>query len=95
MAFRHQGYLTAPNDIPLGLTDEEAALIARYKPRAPDGDRVPMPTKADWIRLPFKDVVREDGMYRRILFIDATFERMANEISRLKAYFGCERRYRI
>lgn len=94
MAFRHQGFLTAPHDLPLPLTDQEAALIARFKPRAPDEDRVPMPQKADWIKLPFKDVLSEHG-YRRVLFIDTTFERMAMEIYRLKALFGCEKRFRI
>ena len=92
---RHQGFLTAPNDIPLPLTPSEMAVMARYKPRAPDANTVPMPKNTDWIRLPFKDVWEDSSTCRRILYIDYIFERAANEATRLKAYFGCERRYRI
>ena len=92
---RHQGFLTAPNDIPLPLTNQEMAVMARYKPKAPEGNTVPMPKNPDWISLPFKDVWTESSTCRRILFIDYMFEKAANEAARLKDHFGCARRYRI
>lgn len=92
---RHQGYLTAPHDIPLPLTNQEMVILARYKPISPEPNTVPMPKKSDWVRLPFKDVFNENGKFRRILFVDYMFERAANEASRLKALFGCDRRHRI
>ena len=92
---RHQGYLTAPHDIPLPLTNSEVAILARYKPISPAGNTVPMPKNADWVRLPFKDEFNENGKFRRILFVDYMFERAANEAQRLKSLFGCERRHRI
>ena len=91
----HQGYLTAPNDLPCPLTDQEMAIIARYKPRAPEANTVPMPKNADWIRLPFKDVWKDGNRLTRILYIDYVFERAATEALRLKSAFGCERRFRI
>ena len=87
---RHQGFLTAPNDIPLPLTPSEMAIMARYKPVAPQANTVPMPKNPDWINLPFRDV-RELGNVRRIILIDYVFERAANEAVRLKEYFGCLR----
>lgn len=94
--FSHQGYLTAPHDIPLPLTDGEFALLCKHKPKAPEGNLVPMPRNSNWIRLPFKDVWdEEDQRYRRILFIDYFLERASNEIYRLRTSFGCERRFRI
>ena len=92
---RHQGFLTAPNDIPLPLTPSEMAVMARYKPKAPDGSTVPMPKNPDWIQLPFKDVFSDSSTSRRIILIDYLFERAANEAVRLKAFFGCERRFKI
>ncbi len=94
--FSHQGFLTADHDIPLPLTDAEFALICKHKPKAPEGNTVPMPNKVDWLRLPFKDVWDDEAQkYRRYLFIDYMLERAANEIFRLRAYFGCDRRFRI
>ena len=92
---RHQGFLTAPNDIPLPLTPSEMAVMARYKPKAPEGNTVPMPKNPDWLQLPFKDVFEASGNCRRIVLIDYLFERAANEAVRLKTFFGCERRFRI
>ena len=91
----HQGFLTAPNDLPLPLTDQEMAVMARYKPKAPEGNTVPMPKRNDWISLPFKDCYQEGNRVQRILHIDYLFERAAAEALRLKAFFGCEKRYRI
>ncbi len=94
--FSHQGYLTADHDIPLPLTDEEFVLLCRHKPKAPEGNTVPMPKRTDWIRLPFRDVWDEEKQkYHRYLQIDYALERAGNEIYRLRCYFGCHRRFRI
>lgn len=91
---RHQGYLTAPHDVPLPLTNGEMAVLARFKPKSPEGNTVPMPKNPDWIKLPFKDVWTDSRTCRRILYIDYMFERAAMEALRLKAAFGCARRHK-
>lgn len=99
-AFGHKGFLTAPNDLCLPLTKQEEVLIARVKPRAPDGHQVPLPNNTDWIKLPFEEIdppVDHGGgpLKRRIISIYTSLSNHTDEVLRLKEYFGCEKRYRI
>ena len=104
----HRGFLTGYNDIPLPPTYDEVRLMEQQKPRGPDPKCVPIPRKNDWLELPFKDVyfgdpdfVNFDGNmdarlpFRRILRIDYYLQKFADDVVRLKEYFGWPRTFRI
>ena len=82
--------------------------MEQQKPRGPDPRHVPIPRKNDWLELPFKDcyqgepgynydgeINRTDMPFRRILRIDYYIQKFAEDIVRLKDYFGWPQTFRI